>query len=192
VPPPVVDSTHSQASAITESPSWTSVFVAFTNQNRLCRFDAACAQISPLACTGPALDTLGITSSSSSPKRQPFCRQRFFDTDELFTKSRQPFCSTSSHILIASACPYTKPSFPCSILPYSINIGGLVYQRRSAKEPLAKHPQFEDPTRLSNYSYIWFTSKRVRSATLQGFGFSRLRANGHVARVDSLFCLLPT
>ena len=46
-----------QASAITESPSWTSVFVAFANQERLCHFDAACAQISPLACT---LDTLGV------------------------------------------------------------------------------------------------------------------------------------
>ena len=42
----------------------------------------------------------------------PFCRQRFFDTDELFTKSRQPFCSSYSHILIASTRPLRETLFP--------------------------------------------------------------------------------
>ena len=104
-----------------------------------------------------------------------FCRQRFFDTDELFTKSRQPFCSPLSHNSNRLCASLYETIFPLFSSSYSINIGVWSTSVRVQQRTVGKHPQFEDPTRLSNTPTY---GSHLKGFAQQPFEASASRASG--------------
>ena len=101
------------------------------------------------------------------------CRLRLFDTGELFTKSRQP-CGHTFHILDYSARRCTELSTSLQVFTPHTHCY-FVYQHRSAQDRRQASTSCR-PNASIKQAYLWFAFKRVRSATLRGFGFPRLWA----------------